>query len=432
MTPSQLTAIVVARRLTKFLLLLLLLLLLPLPAGAHPFLNNTWQVLAESNRLAMRVTATLREVAVIQGLAPSQLTNLPALRNAVSNHSAYVASHLFVEIGGEAVSLEVLDHQLLLEDSTEPEDSDKYPDLTHAAYDLECRFPTNATSASGPLRARFRHRTLDGHNYAPGIPWDPFYVLLVADSNRRSLGQEIVRLNAAVTIELPSAALSTSATAVSAPAPSPVTNHPPAKVEHPPAAPGFAAFGPFLRHGLHHVLTGYDHLLFLAALALASRSWRRLLAIIGIFTLAHSITVTLAALGWVRLPPSIVEPIIAGSIVFVALQNVLAPTGAAGSSRLAVAFGFGLIHGLGFAGGLREVLQQSPTTSLAITILGFCIGVELGHLAVGAPLFGIFKALRKPAPEPFATPGVTPLERWSSVAVAAGGAWFLWAALRSI
>jgi len=130
--------------------------------------------------------------------------------------------------------------------------------------------------------------------------------------------------------------------------------------------------------------------------------------------------------------PAMIEVLVALSIVFVALQNVLAPTGAAGSSRLAVAFGFGLIHGLGFAGGLREVLQQSPTTSLAITILGFCIGVELGHLAVGAPLFGIFKALRKPAPEPFATPGVTPLERWSSVAVAAGGAWFLWAALRSI
>ncbi len=429
---SQLTAIVVARRPTKFLLLLLLL---PLPAGAHPFLNNTWQVLAESNRLAMRVTATLREVAVSQGLAPSQLTNLPTLRNAVSNHSAYVASHLLVEIGGEAVPIEVLDHQLLLEDSVEPEDSDKYPDLTHAAYDLECRFPTAATARStpGPLRARFRHRTLEGHNYAPGIPWDPFYVLLVADSNRRSLGQDIVRLNAAVTIDLPPTAPSTPTVAVSAPAPSPATNHPSAKVEHPPAAaPGFAAFGPFLRHGLHHVLTGYDHLLFLAALALASRSWRRLLAIIGIFTLAHSITVTLAALGWVRLPPSMVEPIIAGSIVFVALQNVLAPAGAAGSSRLAVAFGFGLIHGLGFAGGLREVLEQSPTSSLAITILAFCIGVELGHLAVGAPLFGIFKALRKPSPEPSATPGVTPLERWSSVAVAAGGAWFLWAALRSI
>lgn len=413
--------------------LLLALLLLPLSAGAHPFLNNTWQVLAESNRLAMRVTATLREVAVIQGLAPGQLTNLPALRNAVSNHAAYVASHLLVDIGGEAMPLEILDHQLLLEDSTEPEDSEKYPDLTHAAYDLECRFPSNAKSTPGPLRARFRHRTLDGHNYAPGIPWDPFYVLLVADSNRRSLGQDIVRLNASVTIDLPPIATPSPANATSPPAPDPATNTASASIEHPPAtAPGFAAFGPFLRHGLHHVLTGYDHLLFLAALALASRSWRRLLAIIGIFTLAHSITVTIAALGWVRMPPSIVEPVIAGSIVFVALQNVLAPKGAAGSSRLVVAFGFGLVHGLGFAGGLREVLEQSPTSSLAITILAFCIGVELGHLAVGAPLFGIFQALRKPAPEPPATPGVTPLERWSSVAVAAGGAWFLWAALRSI
>jgi hydrogenase/urease accessory protein HupE len=188
---------------------------------------------------------------------------------------------------------------------------------------------------------------------------------------------------------------------------------------------------------LHHVLTGYDHLLFLAALALASVSWRRLLGIIAVFTAAHSITVTLAALGWVSLPPSIVEPVIAGSIVFVSLENVLAPTRSQRSSRLVVAFAFGLIHGLGFAGGLREALPNGSSAQLALPILAFCIGVELGHLAVGAPLYGIFRAAVPRAGSPTtpapagSTPALHPVIRWGSVLTACGGAGYLWAALQS-
>jgi len=393
---------------------------------SHPFLNNTWQVLVESNRLAMRVTATLREVSVIQGLRPERLIDLPTLQNAASNHAHYVSSHLRVELGGQALPIEILDHQLLLDSSSEPEDSATYPDQTHVAYDLECRLPAAATN--GATQVRFGHRTLEGHSYAPGISWDPFYVLLVADRDRRSLGQGVVRMGSPVGVMIPVLANPTA----TAP-PSHATETGPAlKPGDLPAVPGIEAFGSFLRHGLHHVLTGYDHLLFLAALTLASRSWKRLLGIIGTFTLAHSITVTLAAIGWVRLPPSMVEPIIAGSIVFVALQNVLAPARAAGTGRLGVAFAFGLVHGLGFAGGLREALGDSPPVSLAVTILAFCLGVELGHLAVGAPLFGIIRALRSPTPPEIPIPTVTGLERWGSVAVALGGSWFLWAALRSI
>ncbi len=403
---------------------------------AHPFLNNTWQVLVEEKRLVMRTTATLREVSVVQGMPAGGWTNLPVLMNAVSNHAAYVTEHLRVDLNGARLPIECLDFQLLLEDSIEPEDSDKYPDLTHVAYDLECVLPTGAALATA--EAAFSHRTLEGRDYAPGIPWDPFYVLLVADGERRSLGQAVLRRGSPAKVRLQTAATPTG----TSPAPDkPAGSSRGIPAGSMPALSATETFGSFLRHGLHHVVTGYDHLLFLVALALAAGTWGRLMAIIGVFTVAHSITVTLAALGWVMLPAWFVEPVIAGSIVFVGLQNILSPAHARGRFRLAVAFGFGLIHGMGFAGGLREVISEGPTGSLAVTVLAFCLGVELGHLAVGAPLFGILRALRAPTvdPGPNGSPGaeaaaapVTGLVRWASLAVAVGGAWYLWLALRAI
>lgn len=403
---------------------------------AHPFLNNTWQVLVEEKRLVMRATATLREVSVVQGMPAGGWTNLPVLMQAVSNHAAYVTEHLRVDLNGARLPMECLDFQLLLEDSNEPENSENYPDLTHVAYDLECVLPAGTALATS--EASFSHRTLEGHAYAPGIVWDPFYVLLVVDGDRRSLGQAVVRRGSPAKVRLASAVPTGTVTT-----PKPVGERSggiPAGAM--PALSGVETFGSFLRHGLHHVVTGYDHLLFLVALSLAAGSWGRLMAIIGIFTLAHSITVTLAALGWVSLPAWFVEPVIAGSIVFVGLQNILSPGHARGRFRLAVAFGFGLIHGMGFAGGLREVMADGPAGSLAVTVLAFCLGVELGHLAVGAPLFGILRALRtKPGAaggefEHTVTDGtmapVGGVVRWGSLAVSLGGAWYLWLALRAV
>jgi hydrogenase/urease accessory protein HupE len=402
---------------------------------AHPFLNNTWQVLVEDRRLVMRATATLREVSVVQGMPTGGWTNLPVLMQAVSNHAAYVTEHLRVDLNGARLPMECLDFQLLLEDSIEPEDSDKYPDLTHVAYDLECVFPEGTKVSTA--EAAFSHRTLEGRDYSPGIAWDPFYVLLVADGERRSLGQAVVRRGSPEKVRLALAV--PTGTATSTPVGGRSGGIPAGSM---PALSAMETFGSFLRHGLHHVVTGYDHLLFLVALSLAAGSWGRLMAIIGIFTLAHSITVTLAALGWVSLPAWFVEPVIAGSIVFVGLQNILSPAHARGRFRLAVAFGFGLIHGMGFAGGLREVISEGPTGSLAVTVLAFCLGVELGHLAVGAPLFGILRAFRTQAGatreegERAGSDGtmapVGGVVRWGSLAVSIGGAWYLWLALRAI
>lgn len=409
-------------------LVLLLAGIGPGRSWAHPFLQNSWRVVVEDGRLVMRASATLREVMVIQGLQPAGLTNLVLLQEAVSKHASYVASNLVIEVEGGPLPVEVLDHQLLLDAATEPEESDRYPDLTHAAYDLECLLP------AGVRAVRFRHTTLRGHSYSPGIPWEPSYVLMATDRERRVLGQDVLRAGGVVALALGAVA--------------PVgegggTNNGTASggAGRESAMGGGVGAGlwGFLRQGVHHVATGYDHLLFLAALALAARTWGRLLAIVGVFTLAHSVTVTLAAMGWVRVPSAIVEPVIAGSIVWVALENVLVPRRAAGGGRLLVAFGFGLVHGLGFAGGLREVLEALPGSSLAVAIIGFCAGVELGHVAIGAPFFGLIRAVGagKPAGDASGTgapvaEGVTGWLRWGSVGVAAGGAWFLWAALRAV
>ena len=141
----------------------------------------------------------------------------------------------------------------------------------------------------------------------------------------------------------------------------------------------------FFRLGIEHILTGYDHLLFLAALLLGGGDPLTLLKIVTAFTLAHSLTLALATLGLVHAPARVVEPLIAASIVWVALENVFRR--GAGSRRWIVSFAFGLVHGLGFAEALRPLAL--PPWPLARALLGFNLGVETGQafvIALTAPI----------------------------------------------
>ncbi|MFM9092768.1 MAG: HupE/UreJ family protein, partial [Verrucomicrobiota bacterium] len=110
----------------------------------------------------------------------------------------------------------------------------------------------------------------------------------------------------------------------------------------------------FLWLGVQHIWTGYDHLLFLFALLVVCRTFRSIVAIITCFTLAHSLTLAAATLDWVRLPASLVEPIIAATIVYVGAEN-LWRRGEEPAGRWLLTFGFGLIHGFGFASILRDL-----------------------------------------------------------------------------
>ncbi len=151
----------------------------------------------------------------------------------------------------------------------------------------------------------------------------------------------------------------------------------------------------YFLHGINHILTGYDHLLFLAALVLGAASFCELVKVITAFTLAHSLTLTLAVLGFVRLPEIFVEAVISGSIVFVAIQNVYRPLQASGATRLWVAFIFGLFHGLGFAGGLLGMMHQLSKEIIVLAIIGFTIGIEAGNQLVLLPSFGLLSLMHR-------------------------------------
>lgn len=151
----------------------------------------------------------------------------------------------------------------------------------------------------------------------------------------------------------------------------------------------------YLVLGFEHILGGVDHLLFVLALLLIVRSARRLVATVTAFTAAHSITLGAASMGWVNVPSPPVEALIALSIVFVAVEVVHLRAGRAGLTARApwiVAFSFGLLHGLGFAGALSEV--GLPQTDIFTALLMFNVGVELGQLAFIAAALTVGAVLR--------------------------------------
>ena len=154
--------------------------------------------------------------------------------------------------------------------------------------------------------------------------------------------------------------------------------------------------GSFFPLGIEHILTGYDHLLFLLALMLRGGGLWSLLKIITAFTVAHSITLALAALDVVVLPSALIESVIALSIAYVALENLL-PRYAV-SRRWAVSFLFGLVHGFGFSAVLREI--GLPKENLLLSLLNFNLGVEAGQLTVVLLVVPILMRLQSKTWEP--------------------------------
>lgn len=152
----------------------------------------------------------------------------------------------------------------------------------------------------------------------------------------------------------------------------------------------------FFKLGIEHILTGYDHLLFLLVLLLRGGRLLSLLKIITAFTIAHSITLALAVLRVVTIPALIVEPAIALSIIWVALENLLRKD--APSQRWLISFCFGLVHGFGFASAIEPL--GLPPGRLALALLGFNLGVEAGQAFVVALLLPLLLWMRGTVWEP--------------------------------
>jgi len=170
-----------------------------------------------------------------------------------------------------------------------------------------------------------------------------------------------------------------------------------------------------LRMGVEHILTGYDHLVFLFALILVGGRTRAIVSVITAFTLGHSITLALATLGVWAPSPSIIEPSIALSIAYVGVENFFVKDA---SKRFLITFPFGLVHGFGFAGALQEI--HLPAARVPAALLYFNLGVEAGQLAVLAVVLPVVvMARRNPG---FRGVGVRAL---SAAVIVAGLVWFV-------
>jgi hydrogenase/urease accessory protein HupE len=253
-------------------------------------------------------------------------------------------------------------------------------------------------------------------HYASHLPAGAISALVVADEQGRMLGSHLVTSGSSVmefqlATNVPTvvaADQNSSSNANHSLLPSAATTTAP--VPRP-------SFLDYLKLGIHHIVTGYDHLLFLCGLLVGCKRVGPMLAIITCFTLAHSITLALAALNVLALSPRIVEPIIAASIIFVGIENFR--RGANVKARCWLALGFGLIHGFGFAGALRETGLGSTAGSLVSALFSFNLGVELGQLVIAAIFLGSLWQLRRfKLVEQYATPVV-------SAAVIALGGWWL-------
>jgi hydrogenase/urease accessory protein HupE len=175
------------------------------------------------------------------------------------------------------------------------------------------------------------------------------------------------------------------------------------------------AIGSFFWLGIEHIVTGYDHLLFLVSLLIVCPRLGSAALIVTCFTVAHSLTLAAAAIGWFQVPSAIVEPVIAATIAYVALENLFTQRGM--RWRCGITFVFGLVHGLGFAGILHELGVAKG--QILVPLLGFNLGVECGQLGLAAFAFPLWLRWRK---SPRYSPRVVPAV---SIMIAAIGLFWL-------
>lgn len=173
----------------------------------------------------------------------------------------------------------------------------------------------------------------------------------------------------------------------------------------------------FIPAGIHHILIGPDHVLFLVGLLLLGGTWFALVRIVTAFTLGHSLTLSLAALNLVMPPPRLIEPAIALSIVFVGADNLVRGSGR--DVRAWVALVFGLVHGFGFANVLREF--GLPAEALGWSLFSFNVGVEIGQLGIVLLVATALELIRRRS----RVVGYRVAWAGSIVVIAAGAYWFV-------
>jgi len=256
----------------------------------------------------------------------------------------------------------------------------RFDDVPVKSTDLRCELDNNNVEVhlSFP-KPPFKKLELDFLVIQRLTPGHRMFFSLLGPAGE-TIAERLLSQNATlVTIQL---GLADSETAPDAPATGPNKS---------PAPP--PSFIGFVKLGIEHILTGYDHLLFLFALLIVTRNSMSALKVITCFTLAHSITLGVATFDLVQLSSRIVEPLIAITIFYVGVENVWKRGDPHG--RWLLTFAFGLIHGFGFASVLREMGIGGRAGGVAMPLFTFNLGVELGQIAVAAIALPIIWQLRK-------------------------------------
>jgi hydrogenase/urease accessory protein HupE len=347
-------------------------------AAAHPVAQGALQVVVFPERVIVTARVSMEEVLVVAAYGAQKA---PSVLEMVRAHGDYLLAHFRVAADGRPIHGRVLKL---------PEQADGWPTYEFE-YGLTGIMPAEVTFVQDVLRE---------FDFAPGNPWEASYVVRVRRNGGSALEGLLLISKQPLVLDL---------------------NRMTSGVDEARMAKEY------VHHGIMHILSGYDHLLFIAALALAVATLWDLVKVISAFTLAHSITLTLAVLDIVRLSSNIVEPMIAASIVFVALQNVIVPERSRGAGRLCIAFFFGLFHGLGFAGGLLSAMEGMAGFAVWLAILAFSAGVEIGHQMIVLPIFGAFKLARRLAPQAVLMP--SRVLRYGSAGIFAAGTFYLVSAL---
>jgi hypothetical protein len=359
------------------------------PVLAHPVAQGSVEISIEEKAVVALFRVSNEQVFVASsGKNAPPSASLDALWQ---DHADYLLAHVTALADGTALTGTLA--------KVEPP-----ADLTTRGFTLyQLRYPwPNGTL---PARLEIHQNLLSEIEFAPGNPWEATFVARIWHGER-SLSEGALwsaKQPLVVSIE-------------------PQTDG--QKMPSPQNSLPSLASG-FFRHGMHHIASAWDHALFVSALVLAvARLWP-VLALVTAFTLAHTVTLTLGVLKLAQFPGNLVEPVIAGSITVAALLNLWKPSAPRLLPRLGLAFGFGLVHGMGFANDLVEAMEGFSRPALAAAIGGFSIGVEVGHQLIVLPLILIMVLVRR-----FAPGGLPRVLQAGSVVVAIAGGWLLVQTLR--
>jgi len=351
---------------------------------AHPVAQGGLELALFPDHVSVRVRPSMEEVLVASAFSGGDRS----LSEQVRVHGNYLLRHLRVRADGRLIGGRVL--TVVDGHNGRPEYGLQYPLI-----------------GGVPATILVEQDLLREFEYAPGNPWEAPYVVRVERAGHAPLEGLLLGWRQPLTLKCDGNGIARCG----------------------PAQVGRAGIAlAYVRHGVFHILSGYDHLLFIAALALAVATLGDLVKVISTFTLAHSITLTLSVLNIVRLPGNVVEPMIAASIVFVAVQNILTPERSRGTGRLLVAFFFGMFHGLGFAGGLLGAMEGMAGFAVGLAIVAFSAGVEAGHQLIVLPIFGALTVMRRVAPN--STLASCRAMRYGSAVISAAGLFYLVVALR--